>query len=205
MTGLIRAEVLRLRTVRTYWLLAASAIALIAGVVALTTAATSFKHGASLPRSPLVIAGLAQTVALIAGVLSVTGEFRHQTIIPAVLITPPGPTAGRQAHHPGCRRAGFRPGRNRGGCRQHAAPAGRPAHPRRGLRHRRRSHRWRHHRRARLPATVPATTPRPRPGRHPRPPARPPAGTPGQLAKPCQYDTKNNTQYIITVRRVFYR
>jgi ABC-2 type transport system permease protein len=31
---------------------------------------------------------LAQTIALIAGALAVTGEFRHKTITPAVLITP---------------------------------------------------------------------------------------------------------------------
>jgi ABC-2 type transport system permease protein len=88
MTGLIRAEALRLATTRTYWLLVAGAIALIAGGVAPTAAATSFTPGISPARSVLAIAGLAQTVALIAGALSVAGEFRHQTIIPAVLITP---------------------------------------------------------------------------------------------------------------------
>jgi ABC-2 type transport system permease protein len=88
MTRLIRAEALRLATTRTYWLLAAGAIALIAGGVAATAAATSFTGGISPARQVLAIAGLAQTVALIAGTLSVTGEFRHQTITPAVLITP---------------------------------------------------------------------------------------------------------------------
>ena len=88
MTGLLRAEGLRLRTARTYWLLAAGAIVLIAGVVALTAAAARFTDGTSPARSALAIAGLAQTVALIAGVLCVTGEFRHKTITPAVLITP---------------------------------------------------------------------------------------------------------------------
>ena len=88
MTRLLHAEALRLATTRTYWLLAAGALALIAGGVAPTAAATSFTPGTSPARSVLAIAGLAQTVALIAGALSVTGEFRHQTIIPAVLITP---------------------------------------------------------------------------------------------------------------------
>lgn len=88
MTRLIRAEALRLATTRTYWLLAAGAIALIAGGVAPTAAATSFTGGISPPRQVLAIAGLAQTIALIVGALSVTGEFRHQTITPAVLITP---------------------------------------------------------------------------------------------------------------------
>ncbi len=88
MIRLIRAEALRLTTTRTYWLLAAGAIALIAGAAALTAAATSFTDGISPARQVLAIAGLAQTVALIAGALSVTGEFRHKTITPAVLITP---------------------------------------------------------------------------------------------------------------------
>lgn len=88
MTGLIRAELLRLRTARTYWLLAAGAIAVIGGVVALTAAATSFEPGGSPARSALALSGIAQTVALIAGVLCVTSDFRHQTIIQAVLITP---------------------------------------------------------------------------------------------------------------------
>jgi ABC-2 type transport system permease protein len=92
MTRLIRAEALRLRTIRSYWLLATGAIALIACGVAATAAATSFTHGTSPARSTLAIAGLAQTVALIAGALSVTTEYRHKTITPAVLITPAVPS-----------------------------------------------------------------------------------------------------------------
>jgi len=88
MTRLIRAEALRLTTIRAYWLLAIGAAALIASGVAATAAATSFTPGPSPARSVLSIAGLAQTVALIASVLSVTGEFRHKTITPAALITP---------------------------------------------------------------------------------------------------------------------
>jgi ABC-2 type transport system permease protein len=88
MTHLIRAEALRLATTRTYWLLAAGATVLIAGGIAATAAATSFTPGTSPARSVLAVAGLAQTVALLAGALSVTGEFRHKTITPAVLITP---------------------------------------------------------------------------------------------------------------------
>jgi ABC-2 type transport system permease protein len=88
MIRLLRAEALRLATTRTYWLLAAAVAALIAGGTGATAAATSFTGGISPARSVLAIAGLAQTVALLAGVLSVTGEFRHKTITPAVLITP---------------------------------------------------------------------------------------------------------------------
>jgi ABC-2 type transport system permease protein len=88
MTRLIRAEALLLTTTRAYRLLAIGAAALIASGVAATAAATSFTPGLSPARSVLYIAGLAQTVALIAGVLSVTGEFRHKTITSAALITP---------------------------------------------------------------------------------------------------------------------
>ena len=88
MTRLIRAEALRLTTTRAYGALAAGATVLIAGGTAATAAATSFTPGTSPARSVLAIAGLAQTVALLAGVLSVTGEFRHKTITPAALITP---------------------------------------------------------------------------------------------------------------------
>ena len=88
MTRLLHAETLRLATTRTYWLLAAGAVALIAGGTGATAAATSFTAGTSPARATLAIAGLAQTVALLAGALSVTGEFRHKTITPAVLITP---------------------------------------------------------------------------------------------------------------------
>jgi ABC-2 type transport system permease protein len=88
MTRLLHAEALRLATTRAYWLLAAGATALIAGGTAATAAATSFTPGTSPARSVLAIAGLAQTVAMLTGVLAVTGEFRHKTITPAVLITP---------------------------------------------------------------------------------------------------------------------
>ena len=88
MIRLLRAEALRLATTRTYWLLAAGATTLIAGAAAGAAAAGSITPGTSPARSVLAIAGLAQTVALLAGVLAVTGEFRHKTITPAVLITP---------------------------------------------------------------------------------------------------------------------
>src|ERR1700733_1724627 len=88
MTRLRHAETRRLATTRTYWLLAAGAVALIAGGTGATAAATSFTAGTSPARTPPAIAGLAQTVALLAGAMSVTSEFRHKTITPAVLITP---------------------------------------------------------------------------------------------------------------------
>jgi ABC-2 type transport system permease protein len=88
MTRLIAAEALRLRTIRTYWLLAIGTIALVASGVTPAAAASTFTPGTSAARTVLAIAGLAQTVALIAGTLSVTSDFRHKTITSVVLITP---------------------------------------------------------------------------------------------------------------------
>jgi ABC-2 type transport system permease protein len=88
MNALIRAEARKLTTIRTYWLLGAGALAVIAGGVAATAAATSFTAGTSPARDTIALAGVAQTVALLAGALAVTGEFRHKTITAAVLITP---------------------------------------------------------------------------------------------------------------------
>ena len=88
MTRLIRAEAVKLRSTRTYRLLALGALALIAAGVTATSMTTSFTGGMNPVRGTLALAGLAQTFALIAGALAVTTEFRHKTIIQAVLITP---------------------------------------------------------------------------------------------------------------------
>ena len=88
MNALIRAEARKLTSTRSYGLLAAGALAIIAGGVAATAAATSFSPGTSPARDTLALAQVAQTVALIVGTLVVTAEYRHKTITPAVLITP---------------------------------------------------------------------------------------------------------------------
>ena len=88
MTRLIRAEVVKLRSTRTYRLLALGALALIAAGVTATSLVASQTGGANPARDTLALAGLAQTFALIAGALAVTTEFRHKTITQAVLITP---------------------------------------------------------------------------------------------------------------------
>ena len=70
MTRLLRAEALRLRTARSYWLLAAGATALIAGGIAPTAAATSFTPGISPARATLAIAGLAPGVKRVAAAVA---------------------------------------------------------------------------------------------------------------------------------------
>jgi hypothetical protein len=88
MKDLIRAEVIKFVTIRTFWLLAAGALTLIVAAVTLDALTTTNAGSASPARATLALAGLAQTVALIAGALAVTSEFRHKTIITAALITP---------------------------------------------------------------------------------------------------------------------
>ena len=88
MNRLIRAEWLKLTTARTPWMLALGTMVLIAAGVA-ATAATTKTGGATNPaRSTLALTGLAQTCALLAGTLAVTGEYRHKTITPTMLISP---------------------------------------------------------------------------------------------------------------------
>ena len=87
MTRLISAEALKLRSTRTFALLALGALALIVAAVAATSAATSYSAGQPGPGHPR--AGRpGQTAALLAGALAVTGEFRHKTITLAVLAAP---------------------------------------------------------------------------------------------------------------------
>jgi ABC-2 type transport system permease protein len=88
MNALVHAEVLKLRSVRSFAIVALAAIVLIAIAATTAAAAGHFQAGAHPGRDTLAIAGLAQTFALLLGVLAVTSEFRHGTITPAVLITP---------------------------------------------------------------------------------------------------------------------
>jgi ABC-2 type transport system permease protein len=88
MTALIRAEVRKLATTRTCWLLAVGAFVLIVGGVTATALGTTYTGPTSPARATLALAGLAQTCALLVGTLAVTGEYRHKTITTTVLITP---------------------------------------------------------------------------------------------------------------------
>jgi ABC-2 type transport system permease protein len=85
---LIRAEARKLRSTRTFWAITLGTLALIAVAVTAMSAASSFKPGDHPALQVLALAGLAQTLALILGLLAVTSEFRHGTITAALLITP---------------------------------------------------------------------------------------------------------------------
>jgi ABC-2 type transport system permease protein len=88
MTALIRAEVRKLATTRTCWLLAVGAFVLIVGGATATAIGTTFTGPTSPARATLALAGLAQTCALLVGTLAVTGEYRHKTITITILMTP---------------------------------------------------------------------------------------------------------------------
>jgi len=93
MTDLIRAELAKLRTTRTAWALTAVAVAVTLAMLALQlrnagrAGAPSLGTTASM-RAILGASGPGAFAVLILGVLSVTGEFRHQTITATLLVTP---------------------------------------------------------------------------------------------------------------------
>lgn len=88
MSDLIGAEILKLRSTRTFYALVLSALGLVVLVVAGISAAADFEGASEPGRELLSIAELAQTFALVLGVLAVTTEFRHGTITPTLLVIP---------------------------------------------------------------------------------------------------------------------
>lgn len=88
MNALIRAEILKLRSTRTSWVLALGALGVVAVAVAAMSVTSRFTPGDHPARQALALAGPVQTFALLLGVLAVTSEFRYATITPALLITP---------------------------------------------------------------------------------------------------------------------
>jgi ABC-2 type transport system permease protein len=86
-TRLVGAELLKLRTTRTSWALASSAIGLLLLTLILTLALTTrFTEAEAL--SALSSAGFAGLMALILGVVYSAGEYRHGTIAWTLLGTP---------------------------------------------------------------------------------------------------------------------
>ena len=88
MTRLLPAEILKLRTTRTFWVISLGALFVVAGTIVPTAAGTTFGPSDRPAQEVLAIAGMAQTLTLLLGVLAVTGEYRHGTITPALLVTP---------------------------------------------------------------------------------------------------------------------
>ena len=87
MTHAVAAELIKLRTVRTGWVLAAGAVALVV-LFAVLTVALDEPRGEEDVRSLLSIAGVSGLFALIYGVVATAGEWRHNTITASLLVTP---------------------------------------------------------------------------------------------------------------------
>jgi ABC-2 type transport system permease protein len=86
-TRLVGAELLKLRTTRTFWAIAGSALGLLLLTLVLTLALTQrFTEAEAL--SALSSAGFAGLMALILGVVYSAGEYRHGTIASTLLVTP---------------------------------------------------------------------------------------------------------------------
>jgi ABC-2 type transport system permease protein len=88
MSRIVAAELLKLRTTRTFYGIVAGALALIAIISVAAAAAGTFGPGDRPGRDLLSIGSLAQTFALVLGILAVSTEFRHGTITPSLLAVP---------------------------------------------------------------------------------------------------------------------
>jgi ABC-2 type transport system permease protein len=87
MSTLIAVEIGKLRTVRSSWAIALAAIGIVVFSVTLTLA-TGTPHSSGDVRSLLSFAGSAGFIAIIFGIVSAAGEYRHRTIVPQMLVTP---------------------------------------------------------------------------------------------------------------------
>ena len=93
MTGLVKAELLKVRTVRLFWSVIGSALGVTALALALQIvnagrAGTPSYGTAQSAVNVLSAGGWATLVALVLGIVTVTSEYRHATIVETVLVTP---------------------------------------------------------------------------------------------------------------------
>lgn len=88
MTRALGAELLKLRTARTYWALAGAALGLVLLVTVLSLALTDDFRTEDDVRSVLATAGASGLLMLVLGVVASAGEYRHGTIASTLLFTP---------------------------------------------------------------------------------------------------------------------
>ncbi|HEV7844680.1 MAG TPA: ABC transporter permease [Thermoleophilaceae bacterium] len=88
MSRLVLAELLKLRTTRTFWALTGSAIGLVLLILVLTLALDHGLDTADDVRSFLSSVGIYGLLALVLGVVTGAGEYRHGTIASTLLVTP---------------------------------------------------------------------------------------------------------------------
>jgi ABC-type transport system involved in multi-copper enzyme maturation permease subunit len=84
----IAAELLKLRTTRTFWALAGSAIGLVLLIVVLTLALDDHLDTEQDVTDLISTAGLSGLLTLVLGVVVGAGEYRHGTIAATLLVTP---------------------------------------------------------------------------------------------------------------------
>jgi ABC-2 type transport system permease protein len=87
MTALVRGEMIKVRTTRTALGFGAAAVLLVLAVVLITILAGD-PTTAQEKRDALNVGGALSVPLLLFGIVGATGEFRHRTLAPAVLISP---------------------------------------------------------------------------------------------------------------------
>jgi ABC-2 type transport system permease protein len=87
MSALVQGEMIKVRTTRTALGFAAAAILLVVAVVLITILAGD-PNTVNDKRDALNVGGALSIPLLLFGIVGATGEFRHRTIAPAVLIAP---------------------------------------------------------------------------------------------------------------------
>jgi ABC-2 type transport system permease protein len=88
MTRLVGAELLKLRTTRTFWALAGSALALVLLIVLLTVGIEDAFGAEHDVLDLLASVGLSGLLTLVLGAVVGAGEYRHGTIAWTLLVTP---------------------------------------------------------------------------------------------------------------------
>ena len=88
MTRLVSAELLKLRTTRTFWALAGSAAGLVLLIVVLTLILDDQLNTREDVESLLSAGGLAGLLTIVLGVVAAAGEYRHGTVASTLLVTP---------------------------------------------------------------------------------------------------------------------
>lgn len=93
MSTAIQSELLKLTTVRTTWtfLMATAGFVLFAVTFQAVTAGGEFVAPLADPATQhtlLTAGGIATVVAVVFGALAISGEFRHRTVVPTLLVAP---------------------------------------------------------------------------------------------------------------------
>ena len=88
MTRVIGSELLKLRTTRTFWALAGSAVGLVLLIVVLTLSLDDHLDTEQDVTDLLSTAGLSGLLTLVLGTVVGAGEYRHGTIASTLLVTP---------------------------------------------------------------------------------------------------------------------